>query len=383
MSNQMVQTAEPQPELPVQVEIPQDDATKVQIDGEDARVADALNDGGQQQDDDPQQQRQPRKPRPRPDKRIATLSAEKEAAVNHAAELQRQLTAERAKAAELERGKSQAEAGTFNAIEAQKKAELDQAKQAYIQARAANNPVAEADAQELIASARAALNDVEAWKATRPAEPEQRQPPQAQPQPQQQRVQPPPPPDATTLGYLRENRWFLPYDYDDSGNAVVDRASGKLAANPDYDPEMHDEAILLHKKLEREYKAGRFEHPPGTPGYFDTIADHMRDQFPDYFGDEQPQQTASRTPQMQQSRQPVAPATRSGMPGQNNGTKRGDKPTLSREQAEFALSLRDAKSPGYVYPRGHAKQGQALSDQDALYKHWQEVEKDKPNTVTR
>lgn len=384
---EQVETIPPIPGEAVQVDIPHEES-QVQIDGEDARIQDALTEEQTREEPPPPK----KKPPQRADKRVANALGERDQWRNAATDLQRQLDAERAKAQEYERGRMQAEVGTFKAIEGQKRSELEKAKNDYTQARLANDTAAEADALERIASTRASLNDVEAWNATRQPEAEQRaevRQPQAQPQPQpeQGRQLPPPPPDATTNEYLQDNRWFLPYQYDESGNAMVDQRTGKLEVNPDYDPDMHNEATLLHVKLTREYNKGKFQHAPGSRGYFDEIENHMRQEFPDYFGDDQEsqeqQQPASRTPPMQQSRQPVAPASRSGLPGQNNGTKRGDKPTLTQEQAEFARSLRDAKSPGYIYPRGHAKAGQPMSDQDAYYKHWTEVKKDEPNTVTR
>ncbi|NDH57363.1 MAG: hypothetical protein EBX60_03720 [Betaproteobacteria bacterium] len=143
---------------------------------------------------------------------------------------------------------------------------------------------------------------------------------------------------------------------------------GRPQSNPDFDAEMHDAAMLLHKKMERQVRLGK--KPDGyieSPEYFADIMAEMQANFPDAFEDSEPAPAPTRrTPPMGTPRQPVAPATR-GAPAASAKTQ---KITLDGETASFVRGLVDNGT--MRYPRSHpdvAKRGQPMEYNDA-YKEY-------------
>lgn len=109
------------------------------------------------------------------------------------------------------------------------------------------------------------MNDLEAvtnWereqqnKAARPAPAQQNAP--AQPPRQQVSLEP------RTAGWIQKNSWFQP-------------------KSEDFDPEMHEEATLYARRVERRFRSEGRDDEIGSVDYFTEIDRHMRREFPDAF----------------------------------------------------------------------------------------------------
>ena len=107
------------------------------------------------------------------------------------------------------------------------------------------------------------MNDLEAvtnWereqqnKAARPAQPA------APAAPQQQQISLEP----RTASWIQKNSWFQP-------------------KSEDFDPEMHEEATLYARRVERRFRAEGRDEEIGSVDYFTEIDRHMRREFPDAF----------------------------------------------------------------------------------------------------
>lgn len=321
------------------------------------------------------------KPRtmPRPQARIQELTHERDQERNYNVQLQNELAAARREAAEAKAGRENAErVGMSNYVQ-QVKSEITAAKQELTAAKTSGNPTAEVDAQERLARAAAAATDVEAWEIAekrKAAAPQPQQ--QQQPQQPQQRVQEPPPLSEPVRDFVVAQKWFHPVLVGDDGRPVR-TPQGQMIQNPEYDEDMHDAAMLVHKQIAREIRLGKLPKDfVETPEYFSRITEDVAGRFPDAFegGEQEPEpQTQRRTPPMAQTRQPVAPASRNSMPG--NTRTNGTKLTLDGEQAELVRSLVDNGT--MRYPRNHPdvnKRGQKMEYKDAYLKYAQEYKTD-------
>lgn len=170
------------------------------------------------------------------------------------------------------------------------------------------------------------MNDLEAvsnWEREQQnkgprAAPEQRKAPEQAPQ-QQVSL------DPRTADWVRKNGWFQPQ-------------------SADFDQEMHEEATLYARRVERRYNGEDRGDEIGGVDYFTEIDRHMRREFPDAF----PAQStlSKRTPPMSRDSN-VAPVQLSA-PGQS--TKTSKMVTLSQQQRQFARSM--GQSGAYTHPNG-------------------------------
>lgn len=169
------------------------------------------------------------------------------------------------------------------------------------------------------------MNDLEAvtnWereqqsKAARPAQPA----PAAQPAQQQQVTLEP-----RTANWIQKNTWFQPQ-------------------SDDFDPEMHEEATLYARRVERRYRAEGREDEIGGVDYFTEIDRHMRREFPDAFS--APATPAKKAPPMSRD-STVAPVQRSA-PGQPQKTSRTVR--LTADQRRMAHQM--AQSGAFRKPNG-------------------------------
>lgn len=295
---------------------------------------------------------------PRSNARIQKLTHDLDGATTYAQRLEQELQAARAETA---RERQQREQASYTALE-HNKARLELSKQdaqaALSAAISAGDTDKQAAATARLSQVTSELTDVESVLTSNP-KPSAPPPPQDLRQQQQQPRQPAqqqqpqlPPPIAE---FVQSNSWFNPQ-------------------HPDYDAEMHDEAVLFARQLERKIARGDAQIKVNSPEYFDEISNHVATQFGDEEPEPQPQ--TRRTPPMSQSRQPVAPAQRSGVPGQNGGKPGGNKVVLTAEEKAFAKNMRDNSAPGFVYPRGHAQAGKPLTDNDLYVKFAREKVKD-------
>jgi hypothetical protein len=207
----------------------------------------------EEQPEEPEEEEEAPKRRRSPEKRISELAR---------------------KAAEAERRAQDAEARLM------KEAQLrEQSEQAMMTHYKSNLSATAMDLKQKLAEARSmmdnekiddlqyqfnkTMNDLEAvtnWereqqsKAARPAQPA------APAEPQQQQVSLEP----RTANWIQKNSWFQP-------------------KSEDFDPEMHEEATLYARRVERRFRAEGRDDEIGSVDYFTEIDRHMRREFPDAF----------------------------------------------------------------------------------------------------
>ena len=134
----------------------------------------------------------------------------------------------------------------------------------------------------------------------------------------QQEAQPKTGPQATleprTAGWIQKNEWFQPQ-------------------SPEFDPEMHEEATLYARRIERRYRSEGRDDEIGGVDYFTEIDRHMRKEYPDAFT--AVSSPSKRTPPMSRDSN-VAPVQRNApnQQGKNSATIR-----LTADQRRMAHQL--------------------------------------------
>lgn len=155
------------------------------------------------------------------------------------------------------------------------------------------------------------LAGVENWEAEQkvsaPAVQKQAQP-KAQPQPSL---------EPRTAGWIQKNEWFQPQ-------------------SAEFDPEMHEEATLYARRIERRYRSEGRDEEIGGVDYFTEIDRHMRKEYPDAFSTVST--PSKRTPPMSRESN-VAPVQRSApnQQGKNSTTIR-----LTADQRRMAHQLAES-----------------------------------------
>ena len=155
------------------------------------------------------------------------------------------------------------------------------------------------------------LAGVENWEAEQkvsaPAVQKQAQP-KAQPQPSL---------EPRTAGWIQKNEWFQPQ-------------------SAEFDPEMHEEATLYARRIERRYRSEGRDDEIGGVDYFTEIDRHMRKEYPDAFSTVST--PSKRTPPMSRESN-VAPVQRSApnQQGKNSTTIR-----LTADQRRMAHQLAES-----------------------------------------
>jgi hypothetical protein len=179
------------------------------------------------------------------------------------------------------------------------------------------------------------LSGIDAWRKDAEAKMVEAQQAPAQPEPkQQQQVTLEP----RTRDWVEKNAWFQPQ-------------------SPDFDAEMHEEATMFARRLERRFKADGRADEIGSASYFKEIDKHMRAEFADVIPDRSAPKKA--TPKMKRENT-VAPVARSG--GSDSPTKRTAKIVMSAADRQFARNM--AASGAYKKPNG-----QRMNDAEAERYH--------------
>lgn len=169
------------------------------------------------------------------------------------------------------------------------------------------------------------MNDLEAVSAwERDQQTRAEQPQQAAPEPKkntQQQVSLEP----RTASWIQKNTWFQPQ-------------------SADFDPEMHEEATLYARRVERRYRSEGRDDEIGGVDYFTEIDRHMRKEFPDAFSNVST--PTKKAPPMGRDSN-VAPVQRGapGQPQKNSKTVR-----LTADQRRMAHQL--AQSGAIRKPNG-------------------------------
>lgn len=305
---------------------------------------------------------------PRPQARIRELTQEVHQHKSYAQQVAEENRLLKEENAREKSARENAERAGMENYAGRVKGDLDSAAEELRRAKDAGDTAAEVAAQTKLAKAAAADSDIEAWRATLPKDPPA-QAPQPQPQQPQQRQQPQQeqPLSEGVLDFATENRWFDAVQRDAAGHILYGR-DNKPVANPDFNPRAHNAAMLIHNDILARIEDGEIDETYiETPEYFQEIADGVKARFPKLAGEgQQQQQPARRNPPMAPARQAVAPASRSGMPGQNNGAKSSTKVRLNSEEVELVNRMVDNGT--MRYPRNHAdpnKRGQKMEYKDA------------------
>lgn len=178
------------------------------------------------------------------------------------------------------------------------------------------------------------LEGIDAWRREAEAKMVEAQQAPAQPEPQQQQVTLEP----RTRDWIEKNSWFQPQ-------------------SSDFDAEMHEEATIFARRLERRFKADGRADEIGSASYFKEIDKHMRAEFADAIPDRSAPKKA--TPKMKRENT-VAPVVRSG--GSDSPTKRTAKIVMSAADRQFARNM--AASGAYKKPNG-----QRMTDAEAERYH--------------
>jgi len=251
-------------------------------------------------EEEPEEEEAPKRKRS-PDKRIAELSR---------------------KAAEAERRAQDAESRLQN--EAQMRQQSDFAmmthyknnlineagaiKQKLIDAHSMGDSEQVIELQSVYYKLQNDLTGVENWEAEQKVSAPEVQK-QAQPRSQPQTTLEP-----RTAGWIQKNDWFQPQ-------------------SPEFDPEMHEEATLYARRVERRYRSEGRDDEIGGVDYFTEIDRHMRKEYPDAFSTVST--PSKRTPPMSRESN-VAPVQRSApnQQGKNSTTVR-----LTADQRRMAHQL--------------------------------------------
>jgi hypothetical protein len=137
------------------------------------------------------------------------------------------------------------------------------------------------------------LSGVENWEAEQKVTTPEVQK-QAQPKAQPQTTLEP-----RTAGWIQKNDWFQPQ-------------------SSEFDPEMHEEATLYARRIERRYRSEGRDDEIGGVDYFTEIDRHMRKEYPDAFS--AVSTPSKRTPPMSRESN-VAPVQRSASNQQGKSAK--------------------------------------------------------------
>ena len=325
------------PELPLTEDGPTEDID-IEITEDDLgeSLADYQEDDGEQEEEQ-QEEEQAEEPEEQPKEASEEEDEEEEEAPKRRRSPEKRISELARKAAEAERRAQELEARL------QQEAQLREQSEVAMMTHYKNNlTVTAMDLRQKLAEARTmmdnekiddlqyqftkVMNDLEAvtaWEADQQNKAAQPKPaPQQAPKPsEQQQVSLEP----RTAGWIQKNTWFQPQ-------------------SEDFDPEMHEEATLYARRVERRYRSEGREDEIGSVDYFTEIDRHMRREFPDAFS---AQATPSKKAPPMGRDSNVAPVQRSapGQPNKNSKTVR-----LTADQRRMAHQL--AQSGAIRKPNG-------------------------------
>lgn len=286
-------------------------------------------------EDDPEGEEEEEEEEPRPrkrdaEKRIAELARRAQEAERRAQEIEARLQQEAAL-------RQQSDIAMMTHYEQRLKGDANVLRTQLQEAITMGDTEKQIDLQTRLLQVQQDLSGVDAWRKEAEANLIQLQERQAQPQaePKQQQITLEP----RTKDWIEKNTWFQPQ-------------------SPDFDPELHEEATIYARRIERRYKAEGRTDEIGSASYFKEIDRHMREEFPDVFqGQPTPKKAA---PKMKRDNT-VAPVARSGG-GEAAPVKRTAKVSLSPAERQFARNM--AASGAYRKPNG-----QRMTDAEAERYH--------------
>ena len=248
-----------------------------------------------------------------PEKRISELARKAAEAERRAQELETRLRHE----AEL---RQQSDMAMMTHYKNNLIIEAGNVKQQLVEAHSLQDSERIIDLQAKYYKLQSDLEGVENWEAQQKLNsPKVEQQAKAEPTKAQPSLEP------RTAQWIQKNAWFQPQ-------------------SEDFDPEMHEEATLYARRIERRYRAEGRDDEIGGVDYFTEIDRHMRKEFPDAFTTA-PTPSKKAPPMARDSN--VAPVQRSapGQPSKNTKSVR-----LTADQRRMAHQL--AQSGAIRKPNG-------------------------------
>lgn len=248
-----------------------------------------------------------------PEKRISELARKAAEAERRAQELETRLRHE----AEL---RQQSDMAMMTHYKNNLIIEAGNVKQQLVEAHSLQDSERIIDLQAKYYKLQSDLEGVENWEAQQKLNaPKVEQQAKAEPAKAQPSLEP------RTAQWIQKNTWFQPQ-------------------SEDFDPEMHEEATLYARRIERRYRAEGRDDEIGGIDYFTEIDRHMRKEFPDAFTTA-PTPSKKAPPMARDSN--VAPVQRSapGQPSKNTKSVR-----LTADQRRMAHQL--AQSGAIRKPNG-------------------------------
>jgi len=237
-----------------------------------------------------------------PDKRISELARKAAEAERRAQELETRLRHE----AEL---RQQSDMAMMTHYKNNLLIEAGTVKQQLVEAHSMGDSEKIIDLQAKYYKLQNDLEGVENWEAQQKLNtPQVQQEVQVETQPAQPTLEP------RTAQWIQKNTWFQPQ-------------------SEDFDPEMHEEATLYARRVERRYRSEGRDDEIGGVDYFTEIDRHMRKEFPDAFSSVST--PSKKAPPMARDSN-VAPVQRSapGQPAKNTKSVR-----LTADQRRMAHQL--------------------------------------------
>lgn len=266
-----------------------------------------------------------------PDKRISELSRRAQEAEHRAQQYEAQMRQEAAL-------RAQSDSAMMTHYENSLKMKAADARRRLLEAKSLGDSESEVDAQTELMQAQNDLSGIQSWKANAPAPHADGGEVAPSPQPQRQGQ---PQLEAKTAEWIQGNEWFQPQ-------------------SENFDSEMHEEATLYARRIERRYRAEGRAEEIGSGPYFKEIDRHMLEEFPDAFeGRATPKRS---TPPMSRDSR-VAPVSRSGTPP--SAGRAGNKVRLSADQRKFAHQM--AASGAYTRPTGGRMTNEEAERHYAVY----------------
>jgi hypothetical protein len=305
----------------VDIEITEDDLGESLADygdSEDGGQSDDQSSGDDQADADEDQQEEAEEEAPKrkrsPEKRIAELARKAAEAERRAQEMESRL-------AQAEQMRQQSDMAMMTHYEQRIRGQADGIKQQLIDAYSINDSERIVELQGDLYKLQSDLANIENWKAQQELnKPEPVKAVEQERRPAQPTLEP------RTAEWVSRNTWFQPQ-------------------STDFDPEMHEEATIYARRIERRYRAEGREDEIGGLEYFTEIDRHMQQEFPDAFSERVV--ASKRVPPMSRDSN-VTPVQRSAAPGQpqkNSKTIR-----LTADQRRMAHQL--AQSGAIRKPNG-------------------------------
>lgn len=241
-----------------------------------------------------------------PDRRIAELARK-------AAEAERRAQEAEARVQQAEQHRRQSDMAMMTHYEQRLHGQAQSIKQQLIDAHSIGDSERIVELQGEYYKLQSDLNSIETWKAQQELnapQPKQVVDQAAERRPAQPTLEP------RTAQWIEKNSWFQP-------NSI------------DFDPEMHEEATIYARRVERRYRAEGREDEIGGIDYFTEIDRHMQQEFPDAFSERVTPK--KKVPPMSRDSN-LAPVQRSGNPGQPNKNSKSIRLTADQRRMSHQLA---------------------------------------------